>query len=92
VFIFKLILSAAVNVAILGGILFLPAGTLNWWRAWVFLGIFLAGMLATMAYLLGVNPAILKERFKWPIQKGPAAGGTRSSLWCSWRGSTASFC
>jgi IS1 transposase/Pyridine nucleotide-disulphide oxidoreductase, dimerisation domain len=37
-FVFKLIVGVAFNVAIFGGSLFLPAGTLDWWRAWVFLG------------------------------------------------------
>ena len=39
--IFKLILGIVSNVAIFGVSLFLPAGTLEWWRAWVFLGVVL---------------------------------------------------
>src|SRR5690242_9590191 len=37
--IFTLIGGVLLNVAIFGGLLFVPAGTLDWWRAWVFLGV-----------------------------------------------------
>ena len=37
--IFKLIGGVIFDVALFGGLLFLPAGTLDWWRAWVFVGV-----------------------------------------------------
>ena len=58
------------NVAIFGGLLFLPAGTLDWWRAWVFLGVVLVGTVATTASVFRVSKDLLEERFKPPIQKG----------------------
>ena len=58
------------NVAIFGGLLFVPAGTLDWWRAWVFLGVVFVGAVASTVSVFRVNKDVLAERFKPPIQKG----------------------
>lgn len=68
--IFKLILGVVSNVAIFGVSLFLPAGTLDWWRAWVFLGVVLVAAVASTAALYRYDLALLEERFKPPVQKG----------------------
>ena len=68
--IFKLISGIVFNVAIFGGALFLPAGTLDWWRAWVFLGVVFIGAVASTVTLYRVNRGLLEERFKPPLQKG----------------------
>jgi len=68
--IFKLIVGVVSNVAIFGVSLFLPAGTLDWWRAWVFLGVVLVAAVASTASLYRSDMALLEERFKPPIQKG----------------------
>lgn len=68
--IFKLISGVVSNVAIFGGLLFLPAGTLDWWRAWVFLGVVFVGAVASTASVFRVNKGLLEERFKPPVQKG----------------------
>ena len=68
--IFKMSLGVFLTVAIYGVLLFAPAGTLDWWRAWVFLGVVGAGAAAGTIYLYRTNPAVLAERFKPPIQKG----------------------
>ena len=67
---FKLILGIVSNVAIFGMSLFLPAGTLDWWRAWVFLGVALVAAVASMAVLYRSDMALLEESFKPPVQKG----------------------
>ncbi|MGO9568180.1 MAG: methyltransferase family protein [Desulfomonilaceae bacterium] len=69
-FIFKLIVGVIYNLVIYGGLLFLPAGTLDWWRAWVFIGVVLIGTVAPMAILFPGRQDLLDERFKSPIQKG----------------------
>jgi protein-S-isoprenylcysteine O-methyltransferase Ste14 len=66
----KLIVGIISNVAIFGGLLFLPAGTLDWWRAWVFLGVVFVGAVASTVDLFRVNKELLEERFKPPLQKG----------------------
>ena len=58
------------NVATFGVLLYLPAGTLSWWRAWVFLGAVFVGAVASTVTLFRVNQDLLEERFKPPVQKG----------------------
>jgi protein-S-isoprenylcysteine O-methyltransferase Ste14 len=67
---FKLIGGVVFNVAIFGGLLFLPAGTLDWWRAWVFLGVVFVGAVASTVSVLRVNKDLIEERFKPPVQQG----------------------
>jgi protein-S-isoprenylcysteine O-methyltransferase Ste14 len=66
----KLVVGVILNVAIFGLFLFLPAGTLDWWRAWVFLGAVLVLAVTSTVSLFRVNQELLEERFKPPIQKG----------------------
>jgi protein-S-isoprenylcysteine O-methyltransferase Ste14 len=69
-FILKLVLSITFNVAIFALLLFLPAATLDWCRAWVFLGVVFVGMVGAAVSLPGGRAGLLKERLKPPIQKG----------------------
>jgi len=69
-FIFKSIANISLNVAVFAVLLFLPAATLDWWRAWVFLGVFFIGMMGTMVSLSRDHEGLLKERLKPPMQKG----------------------
>jgi hypothetical protein len=57
--IFKLSGGGVLNVAIFGGLLFLPAGTLDWWRAWVFLGVVFVGTVASTVSVFRVNEEYL---------------------------------
>lgn len=68
--VFKLIVSIILQVVIFGGLLFLPAGTLDWWRAWVFIGVVFVCSVATMFGVFSGNEELLDERYKAPIQKG----------------------
>jgi protein-S-isoprenylcysteine O-methyltransferase Ste14 len=54
----------AIFVAVLCGILFLPAGTLAYWQAWVYLGILLVPMSFMLLYLLRNDPALLERRMR----------------------------
>ncbi len=53
----------------LGLALFLPAQTLNYWQAWVFIAVFLTAVDAIGLYLSVKDPALLERR----KQVGPAA-------------------
>jgi protein-S-isoprenylcysteine O-methyltransferase Ste14 len=64
-----LIYSVAMQVAIFGSLLFVPAGTLGWPRAWVFIGSTVLGTAATMLYLRD-HQDLINERLKGPIQRG----------------------
>ncbi len=68
--IFRLAVSIVLQMAIFGGLLFLPEGTLGWWRAWVLLGILFFGFIASAARLFPSHKDLLIERIKSPLQKG----------------------
>lgn len=51
-------------------IFFLPAGTWNYWQAWMWLGTIIALMLVTLAYLLKNDPALLERRMRMREQRG----------------------
>jgi protein-S-isoprenylcysteine O-methyltransferase Ste14 len=69
-FILKVIVGLVINMALFGGLLFLPAGTWEWWRAWVFLGVLFVAYAATMVLVFPGREGLLDERFKSPIQQG----------------------
>ena len=50
-------------------LLFLPAGTLNYWQGWAFLGVFAMVSLVPTLYLGRVDPATVERR----MHAGPAA-------------------
>jgi hypothetical protein len=68
--ILKLTVGVLSNVTIFGLLLLLPAGTLDWWRAWVFLGVVFVGAVASTVSLYRTSKELLEERFKPPVQKG----------------------
>jgi protein-S-isoprenylcysteine O-methyltransferase Ste14 len=64
-----------------GVLLFVPAGTLHYWQAWVFLGVFTIVSLYSAVYLFRKNPAVVERRMRAgpkaetrPVQKVVAAG------------------
>lgn len=61
--------TSLVGFGLFGLVLFLPAGTVNYWQAWVYLGVFTICTLVPSAYLLVTNPAALARR----MHAGPAA-------------------
>jgi protein-S-isoprenylcysteine O-methyltransferase Ste14 len=65
----RLLKSLVVGVAGLGLLLFLPAGTLAYWQAWVLIAIFVLGSNAIGLYLAIHDPELLARR----KQAGPQA-------------------
>ena len=65
----RLLVSWLVQLVALGLLLFLPAGTLNYWQAWVFLMVFALSTWVPTIYLLRTNPVALERR----MSGGPAA-------------------
>ena len=59
----------AVLVALMGLLLFLPAGTVHYWQAWVYLSIFTGASVLTTLYLMREDPALLERR----MSGGPTA-------------------
>jgi len=69
----KLVISTLKSLVVgsiaLGVLLFLPAGTLNYWQAWVLIAVFVPGSIATGIYLRLYDPELLERR----KQVGPTA-------------------
>jgi protein-S-isoprenylcysteine O-methyltransferase Ste14 len=68
---FKLAASSAIGLVVLGFILFYPAGTFDYWQAWVFIAIFTITTSVPSLYLVRTNPAALQRR----MHGGPLAEG-----------------
>jgi protein-S-isoprenylcysteine O-methyltransferase Ste14 len=58
------IVATIVGSAFFGVALFLPAGTWNYWQAWVFIAVFALATLVPSAYLAVRNPEALARRLK----------------------------
>jgi protein-S-isoprenylcysteine O-methyltransferase Ste14 len=69
----KLAIQAAgaslIGLVLFGLLLFLPAGTFDYWQAWVFIAAFAIATTVLTIYLLLTNPAVLEGR----MHAGPAA-------------------
>jgi protein-S-isoprenylcysteine O-methyltransferase Ste14 len=70
----KLILGIVWNTLVFGVALLAPAGTLNWWRAWVLMGVLLVASAVTMVTVFRTRQDLLNERLKGIIQKGQPPG------------------
>ena len=65
----QLVLSVVFGIAFFGLALFLPAGTFDYWQAWVFVGVYLASSIVPTAYIGRKQPAALQRR----MHAGPTA-------------------
>jgi protein-S-isoprenylcysteine O-methyltransferase Ste14 len=61
--------SAVLGVVFFGVLLFLPAGTLAYWQAWVFIAVFVVATMVPSLYLAVKDPAALRRR----MRAGPMA-------------------
>jgi protein-S-isoprenylcysteine O-methyltransferase Ste14 len=66
----RLILGIVWNTLVFGAVLFIPAGTFNWPRAWVLLAVVFISSAVTMIAVFRTRQDLLKERLKGVIQKG----------------------
>ena len=66
----KVIAGVVFNVELYAILLFVPAGTLHWWRAWVFLAVTVAVMAVAIFSILPDNSGLFSERARGVIQKG----------------------
>jgi len=62
-------LALAVLAIVMGLLLFVPAGTVHYWHAWVYLSIFTGASVLTTLYLMRKDPALLARR----MSGGPTA-------------------
>jgi protein-S-isoprenylcysteine O-methyltransferase Ste14 len=54
----------AVLAVVMGLLLFVPAGTVHYWQAWVYLAIFIGASSLTTLYLIRHDRALLERRMK----------------------------
>ena len=66
---FNLVVSSLIGLVVLGFILFYPAGTFDYWQAWVFLGVFVSASAVVTIYLAIHDPGLLERR----MRGGPTA-------------------
>jgi protein-S-isoprenylcysteine O-methyltransferase Ste14 len=66
----KLISGVVIAVLCFALPIFLPAGTLDWPRAWIFLAVVLVACAWSTAIVYRASPDLMEERFKPPVQKG----------------------
>ncbi|HEX7364787.1 MAG TPA: isoprenylcysteine carboxylmethyltransferase family protein [Dehalococcoidia bacterium] len=58
------VLRFVLALVVYGLIFFVPAGTIRYWQAWVYLGILFIPMLFAFTYLLKNNPELLERRLR----------------------------
>src|SRR5205823_5224924 len=66
----KVIAGVVFNVAFYALLLFVPAGTLQWWRTWMFLAVTVAVMAGAIFSILPGNADLFSQRARGVIQKG----------------------
>ena len=85
----RIVRQSVVGLAIMLVLLFVPAGTLAWPAAWIFLIEFAIASALITRWLLRHNPALLEERMKPLIQReqkpwDKALMAVFLLLWCAW--------
>ena len=70
----KLLVSLVGLIVVMAALIFVPAGTLDFWQAWLFLACYLTASLGVSAWLVRYDPALLERR----MRGGPFAEGERN--------------
>lgn len=66
---YQAVLKFVLGVVVIGILLFLPAGTFDYWNAWLFMGILFIPMFFTGIVLMIKNPKLLEKRLKTKEQE-----------------------
>ena len=67
---FQSLTKFVVGLAIVMVLLFIPAGTLSYWQAWLFIGILFVPMLIVGIALMSRNPELLRKRLDAKEKEG----------------------
>ena len=51
-------------LVVMAALVFVPAGTLDYWQAWTFLAVYFASSLAISLYLMKKDPALMERRMR----------------------------
>lgn len=58
----KILATGTLGVVVVGLLIFVPAGTFNYWQAWVFFAVVVISGWLSGIYFLRANPAVLQRR------------------------------
>ncbi|MGB8951230.1 MAG: isoprenylcysteine carboxylmethyltransferase family protein [Candidatus Aminicenantales bacterium] len=61
---FSSFLKLILGIAVMGALIFFPAGTLRWGKAWTLLLVFLGCLFVNLSVLMRKNPDLIRERIK----------------------------
>lgn len=61
---FQALTKFLLGLVLVGILLFIPAGALGYWQAWLFMGVLFVPMLVTGIILMTANPELLRHRLK----------------------------
>lgn len=67
----KVLIRLVLAIIVLGLIFFLPAGSIKFWEAWVYMGILFIPMIFVLIYLLKKDPELLERRMKMKEKEEP---------------------
>ena len=67
----KVLIRFVLAIIILGFNFFLPAGSIKFWEAWVYMGILFTPMIFVLIYLLKKDPELLERRMKIKEKEEP---------------------
>ena len=67
---FQAIIKFILGVVLIGAMLFLPAGTFEYWNGWLFMGILFIPMFLAGIVLMFKNPELLKKRLNAKEKEG----------------------
>ena len=70
----KGVVSLVLLIVVMAILIFVPAGTLDYWQAWLFLACYFAASLVVSLWLVRNDPALLERR----MRGGPFAEGERN--------------
>lgn len=70
----RMLVSLAALAFVIAPLIFIPAGTLDYWQAWLFLACYFSASLIVSLWLARHDPALLERR----MRGGPFAEGERS--------------
>jgi protein-S-isoprenylcysteine O-methyltransferase Ste14 len=70
----RTVVSLVALMLVMGAMIFIAAGTLDYWQAWLFLACYFAASLVVSLWLTRHDPALLQRR----MRGGPFAEGERS--------------
>lgn len=60
----RVAIQSVLGLVALGALLFIPAGTLDYWQAWVFLSVYAVLAIASTVYLFRKDKAIVERRMR----------------------------